>query len=460
LAFALCLLVGAASTMVWNLRSREQRQLAGHQADRLAADPNLLLAVLEGDRDSVGAQCEREVAANPAVVELAVYGLDQDGGGRLLHAAARNGAAHAPSQLPIPAAVVENDGLLTRPLLLPANARASREPNPAPVGVLLLSADTHGAAVAAAATAFWLGVAALGILLLAALAALRPGAHAVARRNDRVGRTGIDVEAQVADRTAALRAKLDELQTLDKAKDRFLSGMSHEMRTPLTTIMAAAEILTNLGDGDQAARAEFAAMIQHEARRLNDRVDDVIDLAKLEAHTFELQIEDHDLCRLARHAVAAAQKVAAVSGVKVAITAPDGALLQACDGYRISRALRALLTNAIAHSPRNATVDLDLRAEDGQRIVSVRDRGPGVPADVLATALNGSLQQTTLARGSTHQGLGIGLPLASQYVRAHGGALRHAAPADGGAVFSIQLPARTSVGVAKAAAGTPAAAGG
>src|SRR6185295_11942052 len=97
---------------------------------------------------------------------------------------------------------------------------------------------------------------------------------------------------------------------------------------------------------------------------------------------------------------------AKVPGIKVAIAVPEGSLLQACDGYRIARALRALLSNAIAHSPRNAAVDLELRTQDGQRIISVRDRGPGVPADVVATALSGSLQQLTLARGSTHQGLG------------------------------------------------------
>jgi signal transduction histidine kinase len=249
-----------------------------------------------------------------------------------------------------------------------------------------------------------------------------------------------ELEGKVAARTQELQSAYEQMRTLDKAKDRFLSGVSHEMRTPLTSIVAACEILGEYGDEDHDTRQEFLDIIRQETARLRELVDDVIDMAKIEARTLVLELNDHDLAALLTEVAGGLRRRAQDANVTLNLTLPEGCQPIRCDGRRLRRMLGALVRNAIDHSPSNAVVDVSLAVEPGTYVVSVRDRGPGIATEALNLVFSGNLQQTTMARQRAHSGLGLSLPLSADFARRHGGVLQHDTPADGGALFVVRLP--------------------
>ena len=106
------------------------------------------------------------------------------------------------------------------------------------------------------------------------------------------------LEKRVDERTKQLQEAYHDLQALERAKDGFLSSLSHEMRTPLTSIMAACEILSQYADDDPQTRKEFLYIIQHESQTLLTLIGQLLDLAKLEARALQLQVTSSPMDRL------------------------------------------------------------------------------------------------------------------------------------------------------------------
>lgn len=229
-------------------------------------------------------------------------------------------------------------------------------------------------------------------------------------------------------RLEAEAAHVEALREADRLKDAVLASLSHDLRTPLTSIRATAAELS--GEGE-----ERAAIIEEEAERLNRLVTDLLDLSRLRAGGLPTQLE----MNAAEDLVGAAlQRVAGISGAAdVQVRLPHQQIaLGRFDFVHSLRALTNLLENALRHSPKAGSVEIEVRQEGGRLQVLVLDRGPGVsPAD--RERLFEPFFRSASAAGS--QGTGLGLTIADQLARAQGGRVTHQERLGGGSVFVLDL---------------------
>jgi signal transduction histidine kinase/signal recognition particle receptor subunit beta len=247
------------------------------------------------------------------------------------------------------------------------------------------------------------------------------------------------LETLVKSRTEALRKAYEELRQVERMKDRFLSGLSHEMKRPLTAVVSAASFLAD-SEGDPAARAEMAKSLRASAQTLERLMNDLLRVARLERDS-TLDVHDVTAERVARDAL----DLAGGSRVQVRIDERLGPVR--VDRARLARALANLVDNATKFSPPDAEIELrvlpvHLRQGGSRRpavAFSVMDRGPGVaPEDrerIFAPFEQGG-------NGADHKppGIGIGLHEAATIARWHEGALRYVEREGGGSEFRIVIP--------------------
>lgn len=233
-------------------------------------------------------------------------------------------------------------------------------------------------------------------------------------------------------RLAAEAERAEALREADRLKDAVIASVSHDLRTPLTTIKALAHEIAAEGDGR-------AADIEDEADRLNAFVADLLDLSRLNAGALELRPE---VAAAEDLAGAALQRAAGtLRGREVAVSIPPGdpLLLGRFDFVHSLRVLVNLLENAHKYSPAGAPVELSAAQEDGRLLFRVADRGPGIPPAEAEHAFAPFYR----ARGAQPDagGAGLGLSIARRLAQAQGGALDYAPRPGGGSVFTFSLPA-------------------
>ncbi|MGN6809538.1 MAG: ATP-binding protein [Thermomicrobiales bacterium] len=233
----------------------------------------------------------------------------------------------------------------------------------------------------------------------------------------------------------ALRAEM--LTRADALKDSLLTSVSHDLRTPLAAIRAAAgSLLQEDIAWDAATRHEFAAAIDDEAARLNRLVGNLLDMSRIDAGVLVARKELYPLDALLRAAVARHQTVPGPTiTLEVAADLPPVPL----DPVQIDQVLDNLLDNARNYSPPGAPVAVSaLRDERGEQIlIRVADRGPGISPDDRERVFE---KFGRLARDAASQGSGLGLAIARGLVAAHGGRLWVEENPGGGAHFVVSLP--------------------
>ena len=242
----------------------------------------------------------------------------------------------------------------------------------------------------------------------------------------------------------AFNAMADEVQTAlaelkeeEKRKTRFVSDVSHELRTPLTAIRGAAETLLD-GDVPEDDARQFLTTIARESERLTRLANDLLTLQRIEGATGELPLRRADLRQIAALAIEALEPLAAERGVHVTLEGSAPAVLG--DRDRLQQVIANLVDNATRMTPKGGEVRVRLRADDTWSVVTVADEGPGIRAEDLPRLFDRfyrSEQSRTRATG----GAGLGLAIVKAIVTAHGGSIEAANPPEGGAEFSVRLPA-------------------
>ncbi|MEH0842941.1 HAMP domain-containing sensor histidine kinase [Micromonospora sp. CPCC 205711] len=289
------------------------------------------------------------------------------------------------------------------------------------------------------------GVAA-GLLLARRLARpIRQAATAAARlrAGDRTVRVPVEPPDEVADLAYALNGLAAALATSEGRQREFLLSVSHELRTPLTAIRGWAEALADGVIDPDEAPATGRTMLA-EAQHLDRLVSDLLALARLEAADFPLEPVPVDLTRLAADAGRTWSDRCAALGVPFRLEVPSGPVPAYTDPGRIRQVVDGLLENALRVVPPGAAVVLAVRpagpdpAAGG--VVEVRDGGPGFTDGDLAVAFErGALHQRY--RGVRKVGSGLGLALAAGLVRRLGGDIAAGHAPEGGAAFTVRLPA-------------------
>jgi signal transduction histidine kinase len=237
----------------------------------------------------------------------------------------------------------------------------------------------------------------------------------------------------------------------DSERAQFLAVVSHEMRTPLTSIISFSELLRGEADGLSPEGLRFLGIIERNADRLLGLIDDLLMLNRLEAGGQPLELASVSLPDLAADAVKSAAPVAAKSGVTVHLDAGEGPEVRA-DPRRLTQVLDNLIGNAVKFSHVDGLVRVRLRYVRGTWRIDVSDTGIGIPADEAAR-LFGPFVRGSNARTAGLPGTGLGLAIVKSLVEMHGGHVKVASVLDQGTTFSVFLP----VEAAAAASGDVAA---
>jgi two-component system, OmpR family, sensor histidine kinase MtrB len=236
------------------------------------------------------------------------------------------------------------------------------------------------------------------------------------------------------DMAAALESKIGELERMEARARQFAGDVSHELRTPLTAMTAVADILPGHPDltGDAAAAAQ---LVSQEIRHLNRLVHDLIEISRFDAGTVQLVTDNTNVAA----AVAACLRARGWADVDTDI--PAGLAMQ-LDRRRFDVILANLIGNALCHGRPPVTVQASIQRADGgeQLALVVRDHGSGIPAEAVPHVFERFYKADTARSRSEDSGLG--LAIAWENTRLHGGHIEAANHPGGGAVFTLWLPVR------------------
>jgi signal transduction histidine kinase len=236
-----------------------------------------------------------------------------------------------------------------------------------------------------------------------------------------------------------LRRANQELQHLNELKSSFLSNVSHELRTPLTSIKSFSEILLNYPDEDLVTRTEFLQIIRSESERLTRLINDVLDLAKIEAGRMEFKLQPVELGDLIHGASEVIRPLCEEKGLELTEFVPSGLPLVMADRDRILQVLTNLLGNALKFT-KSGFIHVGARGADREVILFVSDSGPGIPPDELEIIFEKFRQRGDSLIGKP-QGTGLGLAICREIMQHHNGKIWAESQEGSGATFCCSMPA-------------------
>ena len=229
----------------------------------------------------------------------------------------------------------------------------------------------------------------------------------------------------------------DRAEAASEAKSRFLTTMSHEIRTPISGILGLADLLRESSLNPE--NASYVEAIRSSGSALIALIDEILDLAKIEAGRFDLVVDTVDLRRLAEGVVELLAPRAQSKGVEIACSFSAAApRFVRTDGQRLRQVLTNLAGNAVKFTDRGGVCVAVERDGDGAARFSVIDTGPGVPAD-RREAIFDSFEQGDGSHARRFEGAGLGLSISRELVRLMGGDLALADNPDGGSIFSFAV---------------------
>lgn len=262
-------------------------------------------------------------------------------------------------------------------------------------------------------------------------------------------------EAEVARKNAELQRLLDQVRQLDRLRSDLFANVSHELRTPLTLILGPAEDLAR-ADNLTAAQQRQVQVIRRSASTLLKHVNDLLDLARLDARQMDLRCTRTDLAALVRVLAEQFHAVAPQRDITYVVTAP-ARLDAVVDVDKVERIVLNLLSNAFKFTPAGGRIRCALEPlEAGRALLVVQDSGPGVPAAQRLAVFERFRQ---LQHGTTraHGGTGLGLAIAREFVELHHGTIGVTDAPGGGALFQVELPLQPPPGTCIAPERSPPA---
>jgi len=298
------------------------------------------------------------------------------------------------------------------------------------------------AALVGVAVSFW-----LVRRLTRPLQAMERTARAIAG-GDLGARVGIpagaadDELAAVATAIDTMAAELGRHRSLERA---FLMSISHDLRTPLTSIRGYAEAVAEGAADDEESRRRAAEIIGAEARRLERLVADLLELARLDAREFSLHPGPVDVAEVARHAARALEPAAREAGLVLVVGGDAGPLVAVADAERLAQVVANLVENALKYA--GTTVEVAARGAPGDAgggivEIGVADDGPGIDPEDLPRVFD--RLYTSRRQPGRNVGTGLGLAIVRELVSAMGGSVRVERTPAGGTRFVVTLRAASS----------------
>lgn len=278
----------------------------------------------------------------------------------------------------------------------------------------------------------------LGRYLARPLQLLADGARRVGEGDMTVSLTPVGTD-ETARLTEVFNGMVGQLRRLEELKDEFFSKASHDLRTPVASILSNAELI------DETAPAEpvktYVQRIHAGATFLSDLSTNLLDWAKLKAGRADFRFTSLEPAPFVAKAFQAVAGQADGYGVALQNAIPADVPAVKADPQAFQRVLMNLLTNALKFTPRGGAVEVSAEKEGAFLWFRVKDSGVGIPEDKLATVFAKFSQvEETKGKARPVKGTGLGLAIAKEIVEAHGGRIRVESRLGAGSVFSFSLP--------------------
>ncbi len=248
-------------------------------------------------------------------------------------------------------------------------------------------------------------------------------------------------QEEIRERSRELEEQNRRIQEANRLKSEFLANMSHELRTPLNAVIGFAEILI---DGKAGAlnesQKEFLGDILTSGRHLLQLINDVLDLAKIEAGKMELDLETFPLRRAIEEVCAVMRPTAQKRRILITLEEAAPVELVTLDQRKFKQVLYNLLSNAVKFSHDHGRVAIVFGAEAGQRLrIAVRDSGIGIKAEDMPRIFR-EFEQLDSGAARRFPGTGLGLALTRRIVELHNGSIAVESEPDKGSTFTVVLP--------------------
>lgn len=238
----------------------------------------------------------------------------------------------------------------------------------------------------------------------------------------------------------ALIERNEALVTADKLKNQFIGHISYELRTPLTNIIGFSELLANPIFGTLSPRQkEYLEDIAFSSKTLLAIIDDILDLATIDAGGLELSVEPVDVRAVIDQAIMSVRDRAAHARLTLDIAIADDATTFTGDAQRVRQVLQNLLSNAVGFSKPEGVIHMSCWREDGAMVFAVEDQGIGIPKDEQARIFD---RFESRSQGSKHRGAGLGLSIVKSLVDLHGGTTELDSEPGRGTKVTVRFPER------------------
>jgi two-component system OmpR family sensor kinase len=245
---------------------------------------------------------------------------------------------------------------------------------------------------------------------------------------------------EVQDLTRAFNAMITRMQSSQKSQRHFVANVSHELKTPLTSIQGFAQAMLDGTADTLEARKQAAQVIYNESARMHRMVLDLLDLARLDAGTADLKMSPLDVPALLNAIVEKFSPMANKISVTLSVNAPANLPVLNADGDRLAQVFTNLVDNALKFTPAGGTIKLQAEMVQGEMQVSVSDTGRGIPASALPHVFDRFYQADNSRSGGSKRGAGLGLAIVLEIVQAHGGRISVRSQEGQGTCFVVNLP--------------------
>ena len=232
---------------------------------------------------------------------------------------------------------------------------------------------------------------------------------------------------------------ITELKKLAAVRRDFVANVSHELKTPITSIIGFVETLKDGAVEDRRNRDQFLDIILRHAERLNGIIDDLLSLSRIEGISEEgsIRFERHNLCELLAHTVALREHLAVEKDISIILDCRDTAL--SCNGTLMEQAVANLIDNAVRYSDRGGEVRIGVEHRDGNVVIEVGDTGCGIAEEHIPRIFE-RFYCVDKGRSRERCGTGLGLAIVKHIVNLHRGRITVDSAPGRGSVFSIILP--------------------
>jgi len=245
---------------------------------------------------------------------------------------------------------------------------------------------------------------------------------------------------EVQELTRAFNAMLARMQASQRSQKEFVANVSHELKTPLTSIQGFSQALLDGTASSEKSRNQAAKVIHDESERMHRMVLDLLDLAKLDAGTADMTMAPVDIAVLLNAIVEKFMPQLRQTNVHMVVNAPETLQPITADGDRLSQVITNLIDNALKFTPNGGKIEVSASVVNSEMLIAVSDTGAGISDEDVGKIFKRFYQADPSRKGGEKHGAGLGLAIAHEIVQAHGGKIVVRSELNEGTTFNVFLP--------------------